>query len=371
LIEKQLTVGIYERTYHPIYLYTIALLAIKNNCKVIIFSNESNCRDLLYLLDKSKHKYIELVKKNEDESEYSFLSRISKSYFRDIEALFINSIQGGIKEHQLPFLLIKLPKQVILSIHNPVQWQEIENIFPIKILLEFCIKTLILKRINHIIVVAAKIKEALKERVFFKNQKVHYIPFALPINTDLNKKNEDDGYLQLIFPGQFNASRRNFNLLLEILACLPDLDKKINIIFLGSISDDSEVYTKLKRFENDNVKITLPSTSFRSQKDYEKIIRNGHIIVGCISVEFYNKFKETGIIYDAIRYGLPLIINEGIIIPEGIKNSTLFYNDGEQFNEILAHLYSDLDNYHLKAQINSKKFSSEKYIENFNAILTS
>ena len=369
--DKQLTVGIYERTYHPIYLYTNALLAIKNNCRVIIFSNESNCHDLLYLLDKSKHKYIELIKKNEDESEYSFLSRISKSYFRDIETLFINSIQGGIKEHQLPFLLINLPSRVVLSIHNPLQWQEIENIFSIKNLLEFCIKTLILKRVDHILVVASKIKKALEEEKYFKNKKVHYIPFALPINTDLNKKNKNDGYLQLIFPGQFNASRRNFNLLLEILACLPEVDKKINITFLGSISDDSKVYTKLKRFENNNVKITLPSTSFRSQKDYEKIIQNADIIVGCINIDFYNKFKESGIIYDAIRYGLPLIINKGIIIPEEIKDSTLFYNDGEQFTKILAHLYSDLDNYHLKAQLNSNKFSSEKYIENFNAILTS
>jgi hypothetical protein len=87
-------IGIVEILYHHIFLYSLASVARESGADVAIFTTK-NLYNLVSPLFKDKIKNYRWVIKKEDESRTSFLKLVEGIVNKEIDLLFVNTIQGN------------------------------------------------------------------------------------------------------------------------------------------------------------------------------------------------------------------------------------------------------------------------------------
>ena len=85
-------IGIIEILYHQVFLYSLASVAKESGADVIIITTKE-LYNLIIPLFKDKIKNYKWVIKREDESRSLFLKRIEKIVNKEIDLLFVNTIQ--------------------------------------------------------------------------------------------------------------------------------------------------------------------------------------------------------------------------------------------------------------------------------------
>jgi hypothetical protein len=166
-------------------------------------------------------------------------------------------------------------------------------------------------------------------------------PLSNILKQELNK------VIKFLIIGRFNLNNRGFQILESLQEIESQIDKKIQIIFIGQKPEDENKFEKIKNFNLNNTEIIFKFNLDQSEL-YKEII-NSDFILNLIHHEFYFKDRFTSNLNHIIAFQKPnlspFLLNMIYNIP-GL-------NYKKNFNEMF-----------LKA-INMNKFEYEEMIRNF------
>ncbi len=188
------------------------------------------------------------------------------------------------------------------------------------------------------------------------DKEVYFAPNAT-FNLKESQRDKRNRITKVIIPGRVDLRRRDYN-------WITGLEKfdNLDINFLGRPYDKNSFLSAIKIEEKGYAQNFLNSDHFIPTDKFNEEIENCDILFAPIK-----KLKNSqraidrnlGALFDAIRYGKPLILPSHQPIPDEIKGSAIIYDDTESLNELLNKLSDKeyLEGIKNKAIENSKSFN--------------
>jgi glycosyltransferase involved in cell wall biosynthesis len=186
----------------------------------------------------------------------------------------------------------------------------------------------------------------------------------------------------ITIPGAIDIRRRDYHLALNAFSGIITSTKYLKVVFAGRPvgSYGREVLDSAKELAKGGADIQFYEEEV-PEKEFQDIVASSTLILSPLvyttvihdqTEERYGLTKTSGNVYDAIRYGKPLIIPDYVTVPEEIKSSCIVYSSLEDLSSKVGELIHNpelLNQYKLQARINSSAFSKEKAIENLLKII--
>jgi hypothetical protein len=324
---------------------------------------------------------------DETESVSAILTRISAKSYHE---LFITTLDKYIRE----FSKWDIPSNANLFIHNIDLW--FHTSFPAvlrRFLLNFghynlkynikqnllypqFYKTIvrkILDRNGNLIVLNTKLKRVLT--AFVPEDHVKVIPFQVfdhQILSGGENTGAGDGRIRICIPGEVSQIRRDYAALFDCFLNDQELTDGFALDLLGTMpeADTAGLRPRIKRLQE----LGMPVYTYGSQRIsmgvFDKNALKANIIMGNMHVKLmgsavYGKTKDTGAIYNMIKYARPGLLPAHYDLIEELTSSTWVYKDYQDLGTLLKHIMynpkeqSDMKNNALK---NSTHFTpSEVY----------
>jgi len=351
-------IGILETIGHITYLYSTARILKSQDTQVYIFTTTKNYDLMFSLLGQDMDKYTWIIK-NDNESTMAFLKRIKSTIERDIDILYVNTIQGGIREF-IAYCRFNPKIKKILTIHNPRFWFEPKNKNSWKEKFKCMLRKTILPRYDGVAGVSEKVAKYIKEQCRYRKS-VYAIPFSVH---EPYEQLDNKGNVIFAASGAIERIRRNYHKLLDVFEKLFKKYSKIQLKILGKPDGQygKDIIRRCLELKSKGYNVFV-SADYLSGEVFEREIKEVDILIGPIDMSLYDESKETGVIYDAIRFAKPVIIPEDYDIPVEIQSSTLFFKDWDHLGQIIEKLIINKDDKlkELKqvAEKNSLFFTSE------------
>jgi hypothetical protein len=206
----------------------------------------------------------------------------------------------------------------------------------------------------------------------------HSLPILLAPNAiyldkekGLNIQPLTNNLFKIVISGRIDTRRRYYSWIEKIPSCLK---KRIQIVLLGRVNDERG-FKIIKKFEELGFPQPIArSGKFIKNKVFEKEIQTANFLFApFIHLENYYRQidRNSGSLFDAIRYGKKLIVPSHQPIPPEIKDNIITYKNDDDLVDILKLYVNDPKKvFHdtEKAVNNSKKFSIDQ-LTYFNEVL--
>lgn len=326
-------IGILETSIHPIYLYSTVRILKSEDTMVSIFTIKENYDIVAPILGKKLDKYFWVIK-NDNETLREFLKRIKLTIEQSIDILYVNTITDGLKDI-LAYCCFNPAVYKTLTIHNPHLWFDWDKNIGYKAKIKHIFRKLILPKYDALIGVSEKVKKYIL--TVCKYQKpIYVIPFSI---YEPYEASENDKYIIFAASGRIDKIRRDYHSLLNIFEVLFPKYPQVFLKILGMPDGKygEEIVRKCLELKSKGYNIFV-SQEYIKGDFFEKEMKGADILIGPINMFLYDASKETGIIYDAIRFAKPVVMPEGYDIPIEIQSSTLFFKDWDHLGQIIEKL---------------------------------
>jgi hypothetical protein len=167
--------------------------------------------------------------------------------------------------------------------------------------------------------------------IFTEN--ISVLPFSTPTEytiykrlTSVSNNDKNESVINLVVTGEVSNNRRDYN---TILHFLKRIKEPFNITFLGKVTEKS-ILANAK-----TLGINLISFErYINQQEFDSIMASADLIIYKSSVKKkYTKIKASGVIFDSMRYGVPIISLE-ILENEFKYSPSIHYIDLEKSDQI-------------------------------------
>ena len=209
------------------------------------------------------------------------------------------------------------------------------------------------------------------QKIIRQSLTVLLAPNAIYLSKGQNAKLPKNNLLKIVIPGRIDTRRRYYEWIEKIPSCLK---KRIQIVLLGRVNDESG-FKIIQKFEELGFPQPIArSAKFINNKVFEKEIEKAIFLFGPLIqlATYYRQIdRNLGSLFDAIRYGKPLILPSHQPIPPEIKDNIITYKSDDDLVDILKLYVNDPKKvFHdtEKAVNNSKKFSIDQ-LTYFNEVL--
>lgn len=177
--------------------------------------------------------------------------------------------------------------------------------------------------------------------------------------------------LKIVIPGSVDARRRDYATALNAIEKLAQSEIQAVKVFVAGRPVGTYgrmIIERIKQLQRNGVAIEYSNTEIEERR-FQELIAGSNLILSPLQIhtsihdnipEQYGTTKASGNLYDAIRHGKPLVIPEGLVVPNEIKSSCLFYKNEQELYEALLQLMhnsSQLMQKMQQAYVNSKQFS--------------
>ncbi len=372
------SIGIFEIISHDQHIYSLCSIALSAGYQVTVFTTEKKFLGLKEYFGSNYSKF-KWVLKPQGELPSRYLARVIKYCSKYIDVLIVNSIYFGIKD-SLSYLRFNPRCKKILGVYNLNKW--LNNRFSFKNSLLANYQRLIAGKIISNFNAINVEYEPLLDYACNASYTGKIYAFA-PVFSEASSCASGE-YLRVLVPGFIEESRRDYHLVLDIFAkVLSENNKKIELCLLGGPVRDygKQIIDRCNILKDKGHKIRY-FTKPVSFQTFTEEIKNSDIVLSplCRRVidgygieETYGTTKGSGIIFDAVRFGKPLILPGYFKLAEYLRRSTLQYNDREELEEIIIGLINDkykFNNLKNAALLVAEEFSLDKQKNRFGEMIT-
>lgn len=328
-------IGILDIRLHPNYLLSTARIFKTKDNDVTIFTIKE-MHDLVSPLLKNGGDY-SWVMKGDNEPSRQYLKRIKPIIDRDVDLLLVNTVQGGTRDI-LAYYLFNPRTRKIISIHNPKNWFGPWR-GDLKEKIKSLLKRRMLKRYDAIAVVSDKVKKYVIEQGGIDKKPVYVFPFSIHESyEDLSKNNE---HIVFVAAGKIEKKRRNYHDLLDVFERVVQKYPEVELKILGKPegSYGRLIISRCSQLKAQGCKIFV-SQRYLDCDFFESEMRKADILIAPVNMNLYDESKETGAVYDAIRFAKPVILPEGYAVPGDMLGSPMVmsFKDWPDLNEIIEDL---------------------------------
>lgn len=369
-----MNIGIVEFLYHHVFLYSLARVAKESGSDVTIFTT-SNLYNLVIPLFRNKVSNYRWIIKREDEKLLSFLKRVEKFSNKEIDLLFVNTLQ---RKRYYPLYLLFNPKcKSILVTGRATDWFGSKyRLLPFRSIKSFLTHNIkhfvykkILPRYDAIVVHTQRLKDYVLQRNYKKD--IFVLPFTIYEGSATRSRRRKK--IRLIVLGSIANHRRDYDGLLRAFEILcSSTRKEISLTLLGRpIGKYGErIISRCKLLRERGFDLQFYN-EYISEELFKKKVMSADIIINPIKLENYSFGGFTSGLVEAIRHAKPEIYPLDYAVPDELASSSLFYSEINELPQLIKENF--LNNNHNnqlyelseKARINSEKFSLEKLAKYF------
>ena len=202
------------------------------------------------------------------------------------------------------------------------------------------------------------------------NKKVYLFPPLYGLE-GITREERDKEPVVFTVTGAVDSNRKDYEIVIDAIKTIPELYPYIKLVLLGNADNDygKDIYNQLKELETNGLQYEMFFKRIPQEVFDEKMERTDCIIGPVVvktkhreTIEYYGQTKASGIIGDVIKYGLPAIITDEMIIPEDLKDSVVTYNTKKGLTEAIKTFIDpfSLEKYKERAIENSEKYTLEK-----------
>lgn len=363
--------GILEISDHEQYLYSMIKILGQIDSELNLYVNEKMSNHMKKLLGEEYLKYNWNIKQ-ENQSVFNYLKFVKKdSYEKKIDYIYIGTLQKNYFEYVL-YLSFNKTKNII-SIHNINSWFEKNYKKTIKNIIKKKLKKICLNCSSGINLYGENMKKYLLEKFNYK-KKITQIPFSIFELDKVENKIISENKIKFVIPGGIDLERRNYEIILKVMAELSEKYNNISLILLGKVKSETEKEL-IKKYEN--LKYNLEYfEEYISEDFFEKKMFESDVIIAPTvfefefegNLEYYGTTKESGATFAFAKYSKPGIIPEYIKIYKGQETSIIQYKNKFDLLEKIEFILKNekvLEEMKKEAFKNSNIFSLEESLKKF------
>lgn len=179
------------------------------------------------------------------------------------------------------------------------------------------------------------------------NKPIHVIPYSVPNSKLLNERINildklPKNHVVVTVTGNIDKSRKNYYKIIDYFSQIPF--SKYKLILLGPVVSKNIIdYAETKNIN------FIYFSKYVENTIFQDTILHSHYLLTFISNKNYENNKTSGIVFDAIQHGLPLISDSNYF--DNIGANLIFIKNLEQLKEIIM-------NFQLLNYINSDGINS-------------
>jgi len=355
-------IGIIEILYHQVFLYSLASVAKESGADVTIFTTKK-LYNLLIPLFKDKIKNYKWVIKREAESRTSFLKRVEGIANKEIDLLFVNTIQDDSCDQ---FYFFKPKCKNILVTGRVTEW--FGDKFKFILLhprsslyynLRCILRKKILTKYDAVIVHTESLKDYALKNGYMKD--IFVLPFAIYNGSTSLKRIEKK--LKFVVTGSIAKHRRDYDGLLKAFEEIWNHGHKdVCLTVLGRpIGEYGErIISRCRLIKEQGFDIQFYN-EYIPEEIFNREIMSSDIIVNPIRLKNYRYGLYTAGLVEAIMHAKPGIYPDGYIIPKRLLSSSLFYDGIDKLDYLVEHNFLNNNRGILKKLSKNAKENSEKY----------
>lgn len=359
-------IGIIEILWHHVFLYSLASVAKESGADVTIFTTKK-LYNLVRPLFKNKIKNYRWIIKGEDEKLWSFLRRVEKFTNKEVDLLFVNTIQGF---WCYPLYLLKPKCKSILVTGRVEEWfgnnYKLFSSKPSKLfrhnLTHFAMKK-ILPRYDAVVVHTQTLKDYVLANGYKKD--IFVFPFTIYDGSSTSLKIIGKK-LKFVVAGSIAKHRRNYDALLKAFEKIWNHGyKDVRLTILGRpIGGYGERIINWCRLIKEHGFDIQFHNEYISEEVYKDEVASADVIINPIKLENYSYGGFTAGLVEAIRHAKPGIYPFGYIVPNELLSSSLFYDKIDKLDYLIEQKFLNnrgvLEKLSIEAKKNSEKYSIQE-----------
>lgn len=355
-------IGIVEILYHQVFLYSLASVARESGADVTIFTTKK-LYNLVIPLFTDRIKNYRWVIKRENESRTSFLKRVEKIANKEIDLLFVNTIQGN---SCYPFYFFNPKCKSILVTGRVTEWfgDKFKLIsFNLKSLLNCNLQCILRKKIltkyEAVIVHTETLKDYALAKGYMKD--IFVLPFTVYNSITPLKRIEKK--LKFVVTGSIAKHRRDYDGLLKAFEeTWNHSHKDVCLTLLGQpIGEYGErIINRCRLMKEQGFDIQFYN-EYIPEEIFNREITSSDIIVNPIRLQNYRYGCFTAGLVGAIMHAKPGIYPAGFIVPKELLSSSLFYGGINKLDYLIEQKILNNDRGILEKLSKNAKENSEKY----------
>ena len=300
------------------------------------FFNQSffNIRKLQSMGDNPKSRFLEILKKTFIKTPRFLMNSLKLTILllkqRKQETIIATEIYKKTHAFLLYFISLKLKNiQLILTIHNADKFTKKKNIF-----------NALFTHSKRIIVLSDSVCRYLSKNT---NKPISVFPAAIPSSNTINLRKSkidklNNSSLSFCVTGSVDQNRKDYFKIIKYFSKIRNINCKV--IFLGKL-----VTKELKQFAIDMGVDVVFFDDYVEDNVFKSMISEAHFLFSLNSNEDYLQGKISGIMYDALRYGVPLMTDNPTFESNYIEHISIFdfpdfnlkitkYSDRSEYNKI-------------------------------------
>ena len=355
-------IGIVEILYHQVFLYSLASVAKESGADVTIFTTKK-LYNLLIPLFKDKIKNCRWVIKREDESRTSFLKRIEGIANKEIDLLFVNTIQGN---SCYQFYSFNPKCKSILVTGRVTEWfgDKFKLIsFNPKSLLNYNLQCILRKKIltkyDAVIVHTETLKDYALANGYMKD--IFVLPFTIYNGiTSLKKIGKK---LKFVVAGSIAKHRRDYDGLLKVFEEIWNHGHKdVCLTVLGRPGGEygERIISRCRLIKEQGFDIQFYN-EYIPEEIFNREIMSSDLIVNPIRLKNYRYGLYTAGLVEVIMHAKPGIYPTDYIVPKKLLSSSLFYDGIDKLDNLIEHNFLNNNRRILEKLSKNAKENSEKY----------
>lgn len=208
--------------------------------------------------------------------------------------------------------------------------------------------------------------EIYKQKLSFLTSKtIIVIPYSFPSLTTLEARRIelsklDFNKIKIVVTGYISNKRKDYVKLIRYVSKINRKAQLIELIFLGKLID-KDIIT----FAHELDVFPIYYKDFVNNEEFKKQILKSHFLLGLHhdDSKYYNGKAASGILYDAMKFGVPLITNNKNLYHDGVL--TILYENSfyQNFQNLIVNLDRDkyLNGYARKSLEISSKIDPNNY----------
>lgn len=363
------------KTYSVNPNHAVSLFCSRDIKLVIEECNIPNTVQIFLLEDfKNVKDFLELAIKSSDRIHFCTVDRAYKYYSKlelnkNKQFIFhVHNIESWFSKNKF-YIISHFKSEFFFTPLRALKFLFVESIF------NYRFKKMFLKKLfetNYkMLVHSGGQAKFLSQFIDFKN--IIVFPFAICEDIDKlrSRKRSSNQKLILAIPGVVTNLRRDYRGLFNLfLLNLPKYASSLEIDLLGYVPEDQkENLILIKMLSKGGMKVFYQK-SFLKVSDFEKKLYGADVLLNNLNVNVrqgtvYGLTKESGIIFNIIRSGIPAIIPDEYEVDLVFKEAVIKYKDMQELKHIIDGLIDgriELDEYRKNSIKVAEEFTTLKLI---------
>jgi glycosyltransferase involved in cell wall biosynthesis len=292
------------------------------------------------------------------------------------DILFLNTVAF----HHFVFgALLRLLKKtrVALTIHDANSFFQPQATPGIRNFLRARGKRWLAKNVHYYITLLSSIRTYIQEQ-FHPAQPVFVVPGSVYAEQN---EGASGNSLVIVVPGSVDPARRDYSILFQALALLKEQPRSLEFVILGGTKDAAanQIIMRCREFEGENLVVSAWDDAFVSQQEYDRQLARADFIYLPLQTNFYfesampEKYgltKSSGVFFDAVRFGKPLLLPSQVHVPEELKQQSIVHHSAGELASFLLHVSGEqLQDISRRARENAAEFSLETVREKLASLI--